>query len=216
MGDRLGIGHAVTFETGGEDEQIGFRVKRREALRRYRAGRLDPVANPTARNVGIEMRGGLAVAGAVARYRQPPWQVAERRQRRDQHVKTLARHHGADRQQPHGAVLAAAMIALRQRRRIVARPGDGNTLGWHAVIGSDQFRRGRAGDDNALHRSERGPLAAAQRIGLRRRQSPFQRQRMMHQRQQRIPAGKLPRGFRQDPERQAVDDDGAAGGHGRQ
>jgi hypothetical protein len=30
VGDSLGIGHAVTFVVGGEDEHVGFRVERRK------------------------------------------------------------------------------------------------------------------------------------------------------------------------------------------
>ena len=140
-----------------------------------------------------------------------PREIAERRQRRDQHVKTLARYHGADRQQPYDAVLTP----VRPWHWIAARPCDDNMPGWHAVIGRDQLCRGRAGNDDTFHRCERGSLARAQRVGLRRRQPPFQRQRMMHQCQQRIAVGKLQRRFRQNAERQPIDDDGAFGGHGQ-
>jgi hypothetical protein len=159
------------------------------------------------RNVGIQLRGGIAVARAVAGDRQLPIQVGKRRQRGNQHGKALARHHGADRQQPHDAVLAA----LRQRSGIATRPCDGDALGRHAIIGGDQPGRCRAGDDHALYGGECGPLTRAQRAGLFDGQPRFQSEWMMHQRQQRMMAGKLRRGFRQDAERKAIDDDGAAG-----
>ena len=89
MRDRLGIGHAVAFETRGEHEQVGFRVERREALRRYRAEHVDALAERVTRDVGIEPRGGVAVARAVAGDRQPPWQIGERRQRRIRTSKPL-------------------------------------------------------------------------------------------------------------------------------
>ena len=136
-----------------------------------------------------------------------PRQIAERRQRGNQHVKTLARYDGTDRQQPYNAVPAAC----RQWRRIAARPCDGDALGRHAVFGSDQPCRGGACDDDALHRCKRGSLTAAQRVGLLCGQSRFQRERMMHQRQHWIATSKLRRRFGQDAKRQAIDDDGTAG-----
>src|ERR1035437_4980457 len=70
--ESLGIGHAVTFETGGEHEHVGFRVKRREALRRYRAERGNSLSERVTRDIGSKLRRGIAVAGAVAGNRQPP------------------------------------------------------------------------------------------------------------------------------------------------
>jgi len=155
--DGLGIGHAVTFEMRGEDEHVGFPVQRREALRRYGAEHCHSISDCVTRDIGVKLRGGAAVARAVAGNRQPPRQIGERRQRGDQHVKTLARDYCADDSNRTTPVLAA----LRHQRRIAARPCHGNALGRHAVIGSDQPCRRRAGDDDTLHGCERRPLTRA-------------------------------------------------------
>ena len=59
-------------------------------------------------NIGLQLRGCLRIARAIAGDCQAPWQIGQRRQRRDQHVITFARHDGADRQQPYRIVRAAA------------------------------------------------------------------------------------------------------------
>jgi len=137
------------------DDEPG--IERGEALRRYGAERDNSVSEFVVRDVGIKLRGGIPVARAVTGNRQPPGRIGKCRQRCNQRVEPLARHHRADRQQLHDAVPAAVC----QRRSIIARPRDGNALDRHAVIGSDQPSRGRAGDDNALHGCERRSLTRA-------------------------------------------------------
>ena len=44
--DRFGIGHAVAFEMRGEHEHVGFRIERREALRRHRAEHGNAIFQP--------------------------------------------------------------------------------------------------------------------------------------------------------------------------
>jgi len=131
----------------GKHERVGLGIKLCQMLRRHRAEHGNAFFQCVTCDIGIKPCRGIAIARAVAGNRQQPWQVGERRQRSNQHVKTLARHHGADRQQPHDTVPAA----LRQRCRIAAWPRHRNALRWHAVIGSDQPCRGCAGDDDALH-----------------------------------------------------------------
>jgi len=156
--DGLGIGHAVTFEMRGEDEHVGFPYQRREALRRYGAEHCHSISDCVTRDIGVKLRGGAAVARAVAGNRQPPRQIGERRPSAAISTsKPLRGTIAPDRQQTHDAVLAA----LRHQRRIAARPCHGNALGRHAVIGSDQPCRRRAGDDDTLHGCERRPAPLA-------------------------------------------------------
>ena len=56
----------------------------------------------------------------------------------------------------------------------------------------------------------------AQRVGLLWRQSCLQRQRMMHQREQRIATSKLRRGVGQGAQGEAIDDDRPPGGNVQQ
>ena len=77
------------------------------------------------------------------------------------------------------------------RRRIAAGPCHRDALGRYAIVGRDERCGCRACHDHVSHISQRGPLAAAQGVGLLGRQSPFQREGMMHQREQRIPACKF-------------------------
>ena len=96
MRDGLGIGHAVTLEMGCEDEHVGFGIERGEALRRYGAERDNSVSEFVVRDVGIKLRGGIPVARAVTGNRQPPGRIGKCRQRCNQRVEPLARHHRAD------------------------------------------------------------------------------------------------------------------------
>ena len=70
--DSLGIGHSITLEMGRKDEHVRLRVQRREPLRAYRAEHGNSIAERVTRDLGIKLSSGIAVARAVAGYRQPP------------------------------------------------------------------------------------------------------------------------------------------------
>ena len=79
-----------------------------------------------------------------------------------------------------------------RRRRIVTGPCHGDAFGRYAIIGSDELCRCRTRHHHFAHRSKGSPFTAMQGIGAFGRQPPFQRERMMHQPEQRMPARKLP------------------------
>ena len=124
--DRLGIGHAIALEARRQHEQIGGGVRARRGARRRprrarRRGRQARDARCRHRAARLPLRSRVRSPAMV----KSPRQIDERRQRLDQHVIALARHHRADREQPHDAVAAAA----RHRRRDRCPDGDGDAVG---------------------------------------------------------------------------------------
>ena len=98
-------------------------------------------------------------------------------------------------------------LPARPRRRIAAGPCHRDALGRYAIIGSDKFCGCRARHHDFAHRSQGSLLTAMQGIGSFGRQPPFQRQGMMNQREQRMPACNFCRNVRQDSQCQAVHHD---------
>ena len=112
--DRLRVGHAVALEARRQHEQVGRRIERGDAVRRQRAENVDPIGKPVACDVGIELRRRRRIARAVAHDGQPPRQIVQRRQRLDQHVIALARHH---RSRPRASRTDAVAASLGRSRR---------------------------------------------------------------------------------------------------
>ena len=212
MGNGFGKSHAVALKTRSKREQIGAGIEFCEALRRHGAEHRDTVAELIARNIGIQLRGRIGIAASVAGDREMPRQVGERGERGDQHVKPLARHHRADGKQPYNAIVAA----MRRRRRIASRTCDNDVISRHAVVGSKQPRRRRTRDNDTSCRRQRRAFAGAEFIGLRRRQPRLQRERMMHERDQRMARAKLQSHFGKNAISEPVDDDRAPRRNGYQ
>ena len=63
--------------------------------------------------------------------------------------------------------------------------------GRHVVVGGKKSRRRRTRGHDALCHRQRRAFAGAELIGLRRGQPRLQRERMMHQRDQRMARAKL-------------------------
>ena len=93
MPDRFGERHPIPFETRRENKYVGCQIEFDDALSRHGAEHIDPVAEAVGLDVGVKLRGGGRVAGAVTRDRQPPGHVGKCDQRRDQQIVSFARHH---------------------------------------------------------------------------------------------------------------------------
>ena len=101
-----------------------------------------------------------------------------------------------------------SLLPCAAARAIGARTRDRDALGRHVVIVDKQPRGRRAGDDDA-RAPTRAPRARSsrKRFRLGRRQPGFQRQRMMHQRDQRIALAQLaapPPAARRTPARRST------------
>ena len=210
MRDRLGERHAVAFEARRQHEQVGVGVQRREALIVDGAGEIDAVAETMPADRGVERRRWGGGRGAVGGEGHAPRQVAQRRQCLHQHVVAFAPHHGADREQRDrpgaGVAHGGARLAARQRH--------GDALGRDRVIGRQAAGGRRAGHDHPVRMGERRALAAVKLLRLRRRDAGLERERVMHQRHQRMVAVQVGGELRQHAEGKAVDHDRRAGGHG--
>ena len=112
-----------------------------------------------------------SIARAVAGDRQPPRQIGERRQRRDQHVVALARHHRADRQ---AAARCRRCCPCAVAPRSVPGQRDGDEVRRNVVVVDQQLRGRRAGDDDAVRGGQRRRARSSEQLlGVRWRQARF-------------------------------------------
>ena len=129
------------------------------------------------------------IAAAVAHDGEGPGQIDQAGERLDQQVVALARHHGADREQRDGC----RIVPPAYRRPVRAGRRNRDALRRHAIVGR-QRARGRRGwsATTARDRRARRALAVAQQ-DLRpvRAATGLQRQRMVHQRDQRMGVARL-------------------------
>ena len=160
-------------------------------------------AKPCCSMSATKLRRRPLIAREIARDRQPPRQRGDRRQRRDEDIEALARHDRAHRQKAHRAVGAAfggcATVGARRRDRDVFRR--------NLVVLAEPAPGGRARHDDRVRSGQRRALAFEQLLGILWRQSGLERERMMHQRNQRCAPRDRLRFLRQRAERQSVDHD---------
>ena len=156
--DSLGIGHAIAFEMGGErrTRRLPRRAPRDAAATPRRARQFDfPARDARYRHQAARRHSDRACGR-----RQSSAATADRRA---SPALQSARQNpcAARRRRPTAAARRRPRLPCANGARIAARPRDGDVAGRHAVIGSDQPCRGRAGDDDALHGCERRALACA-------------------------------------------------------
>ena len=203
MRERLGVGHAVALETGGEDENVRARIEGLQLLRRYGAGNRYALAKIEPRDVRGEARGGPGVPLEVACDRQPPGEIAKVGERGDQHVMALAGNHGADAQQRERGFAGPP----RARLPIAAWPHDFHAIGGDAELGGEEPRGERARRDHAPRAAERRRLADSQPLGNVPRETCLQGERVMDESDQMVARAEFAHFFGQRAKGEPVDDD---------
>jgi hypothetical protein len=88
--DRFRKRHSVPLETRREHKYVGCQIQFDDTLRWDGAEHRDPVAETVGRDVGVEPRSGGQVAGPVTSDGQPPGQVGNRGNCRDQQIVSFA------------------------------------------------------------------------------------------------------------------------------
>ena len=107
---------------------------------------------------------GLGTAFAITDDDQPPGQIAQPGESGHQHVITLARDHGANREHDHGA----RTLARARRDAIGSRLHHDDPAGRQAIVRGKQTRGRGTGSDDTVGARERRPFAGGERRGLAR------------------------------------------------
>ena len=129
------------------------------------------------RRAASRIAGAITRNDAAAKATPRAW-----RARRSAHRSPCA----APRRRPRASRLRRSLARALVSTAIGAGLHHGEPVGRNAVIGGEQARGRRAGRNHLARASERRALARAQGGRLIRAQSRFERQRMMHQRDQRM------------------------------
>jgi hypothetical protein len=201
MGNGLGIGHAVAFEPRGQHEEIGRCVERRKLVGPDRAEERNLVGKTQTRDVGPDLPGRLRAAPAIAHDREAPGQMRQSGERRDQHIVALARDQRADGEQFDDTVL----IARPRWDAIRSRLYHAHPFGRNAVVVDEQPRDPSARRHHVARTGEGHALARTQGGRFGRAQPRLERERMMHQRDQRVARTQPVGGIRERAEGETVD-----------
>src|SRR6185437_519516 len=175
------------LKTRSKREKIGAGIEFCDAFRRYSTEHRDTVAELSVRNISVQLVSSFGIAAAIASDCKVPWQVGERRERGDKHVKPLARHHRANREQTYDTIVASVC----RRDRIGSGICHHDVTSRHSVISRKEPRGRNTRHNDASCSRQRRALASTEVIGLRRGQPRFQRERMMHKRYYRMMGAKL-------------------------
>ena len=168
--------------------------RRQHRARRCASAGSAPSTSIRSASPWLAISASSCAAAASSRVRSPAivsrhGRSLQRRQRLDQHVKALARHH---RSRPTASRTMPSLLPFAVSPRSVPGQRNGDEVGRHVVVVDQKLRGRRAGDDDAARGRKRVVLARLQGLRVGRRETGFQRQRMMHQREQRIVARAIP------------------------
>src|SRR5262249_46985942 len=191
---------------------MGRRVKWGNFIASDSAEQCNAARETEARDLGLHLPDRLRVTPAIAGNHQPPRQMLQSGQRSDQHIVALARDDRADREERHDI----SIVTRRNRDAIRSRLDDADPAGRNTIIFDEQPGDHRARRNDVPRTAESGALTCVEGSKLCRLQPRLERQRMMHQRNQRMVRAQRLRGTGQNPEGEAIDHDWTPGRECRQ
>ena len=103
----LGVGHSISLEAGGENEQIGVVKECGKTFGRYGANRCDSAGKPVLGYAGSKFCRFIRIAREIPGNRQPPRKLSQCRKSGNEYVESFPGHNSANGQQMRHLVSAS-------------------------------------------------------------------------------------------------------------